>query len=114
MDEKFSAALNFADYQDEQAIHRFTVAWQVAIDDMNRAIKQHWAQIKKVRANFTSDEFWDYWSIRSHQVRQENKSFDESDPIDKFNGTILNMVGRMAWSLWNIQLLRQARLPIDS
>ena len=114
MDEKPSAALNFADYQDEQAIHRFTVARQVEIEDTNRAMKQHLAQIKKVRANFTTDEFWDYWSTRSHKVRQENKSFDESDPIDKFNGTILNMVGRMAWSLWNIQLLRQALLPIDS
>ena len=69
---------------------------------------------RKVRANFTTDEFWDYWSTRSHKVRQENKSFDESDPIDKFNGMILNILGRMAWSLCNIQLLRQACLPIDS
>ena len=106
MDEKVSAALNFAYYQDEQAIHSFTVARQVEIEGTNKAMKQQWAQIKKVRANFTTDEFWDYWSTRSHKVRQENKSFDESDPIDKFNGTILNMVGRMAWSLWNIQLLR--------
>lgn len=114
MDEKVSPALNFADYQDEQSIHRFTVARQVEIEDTNRSMKQHLAQIKKVRANFTTDEFWDYWSNRSHKVRQENKSSDESYPIDKFNGTILNMVGRMAWSLWNIQSLRQARLTIDS
>ena len=47
MDEKVSAALNFAYYQDEQAIHSFTVARQVEIEGTNRAMKQQWAQIER-------------------------------------------------------------------
>ena len=59
-EEKLNAALNFADYQDEQAVHRFTVAWQSEIDDTIEAMKTHWEQSKEIKPDFTVDQFWEY------------------------------------------------------
>jgi len=109
-EEKLNAALNFADYQDEQAVHRFTVAWQSEIDATIEKMKAEWPRAKEIDPNFTVDQFWEVWTEHSKEVRQINTN----DPNDKLIGKILNMVDRMAWSLWRMQLLRQAGLPITS
>ena len=109
-EEKLNAALNFADYQDQQAIHRFTVAWQSEIDTTIEKINADWSRAKEIDPNFTFDRFWEVWNAARRRDRQPYIN----NPNEKFIGMTLNMVNRIAWSLWKTQLLRQAYLTIGS
>ena len=109
-DEKFKAALNFADYQDEQAIHRFTVAWREEIEETLQTMRNHWAQAKEYQPDFTVENFWDYWSANSEKMTPTG--LNKNDPADKFLRSAFAVVDRMAWSILRLQLMREAGISV--